>query len=123
MAEYEPISAEDHAKLQAMLTEFYDAIGRKNRALAAGIAYDIVGQQVIEALLAEVAAMREIVQWAAQQQPIIEEGTYEKAHCPGCFASFGVLGDYDWKEEVADLQHAPDCPVMKARALIEQEGS
>ena len=62
--------------------------------------------------------MRPIVEWAAHQEPRVDEDMYEKAQCPGCGASFDVLGIFDWNKEVKALEHSPDCPVIQARAFI-----
>lgn len=107
MANHEPMSAEDHTKLQEMLTEFYDAIARKNKTLAAGIAYDIVGQQVIELLLAENAAMRPIVQAVAKDdwgECELADGTVYEIGCPFCIDPTPV--------------HRAGCEVLAAQAFV-----
>ncbi len=81
----------------------------------------LTGASEVERLRAVNAAQREIVAWAAQQQPRVDEEMYEEACCPGCGASFGVLGVFDWDEKVAALEHKPDCPITKARALLALE--
>lgn len=69
----------------------------------------------LEALLAYIAAMREIVQAVAAMRDnwfvdveTDPDGVPEAYPCPHCGVDLNRF----------DAQHAPDCPVTKARALL-----
>jgi len=104
------LSRDDLKRLHEMMAEYYSAVQRKSHTPAGvpvhlHIANDIVSQAV-EPLLAEHAALREIVEAVAS----IPDEDYEE-QCPFCRESPGYVS----------IRHLPDCPVTKARKLLGTE--